>query len=804
MLNWIITSSLLIVIVIALRAVLKDRVRPRLRYGLWLLVLLRLLIPLSLPSQISILSLLPQDSGQALTEPLDYVAYDPQSLPDLAPPEPDQQLSKEQQQVQYQQALAEYRQTMLEAKAETGIPITGNTILYAVWLVGMLITGFTLLGCNLRFAKQLKTSARQVVTPGCHLPTYSSPVIATPCLFGLFRPAIYFTAEIANRMDLTQYALTHELAHYQHKDHLWSFLRCICLIVHWYNPLVWIAAVLSKQDAELCCDETAIKFLGEHQRQAYGKALIDMSCVKKDVKSLLITATTMIGSKKALKERIQLIAKHPKTALFTLIVVILVAVIAVGCTFTGNAREQPTEPSAQAAESGASTDTSAPDAAIVPEPTGYPEGQIPAAMVRLNGILYVHDVTDSPTGALPEGYESAGIVRHEYSYDFPMDERNAAHLEIGTQLYKNGKDPTYIYYWRYPQDRHLPQRMIQYDLCEYPIDYTGTPEPDKDYSIPESYTKWRLQSCRVMVNNLIYTPGEEPQQFSELPADVLLYGTVTNSEEHPGKNLEGYDVPTGSQVYIDSRLSYAQIYCQMPTTSGYTIVKMTPYILTNTPTLEAFDPPVITQLPSGYDLDTLVNPYMEHSGQWTDQQGQSHTYSYAIPEIYPFSADAISVQAYIHYQFGMQIVNGIDSVSDGVWANINDISYQCSLHGDILSVVIIQHTPVDAVLYDTFVFDLDTGKLIDNAVLLEKLGISEQEYLAAARPKAEQAHTDFHNGATDKDNDEFYQQQLAATVADENLNQSQLYLNTDGKPVMILRLFPTAGGAYYQIPITLF
>ena len=86
---------------------------------------------------------------------------------------------------------------------------------------------------------------------GTSLPVYQCSLVKSPCLFGLFRPAVYLTPEVMESQVLTRYVLAHELAHYRAKDHIWSLLRSLCLVIHWYNPLVWVAAVLSKRDAML-------------------------------------------------------------------------------------------------------------------------------------------------------------------------------------------------------------------------------------------------------------------------------------------------------------------------------------------------------------------------------------------------------------------------------------------------------------------------------------------------------------------------------------------------------------------------
>lgn len=94
----------------------------------------------------------------------------------------------------------------------------------------------------------------------------------------------------------------------------------------------------------MSCDETTIKRIGESQRGEYGRTLIGLTCQRPAAKALLSTATTMTGGKKSIKERVTLIAKKPKTAVATLLVVILLLTAAVGCTFTGAKAASPDEP----------------------------------------------------------------------------------------------------------------------------------------------------------------------------------------------------------------------------------------------------------------------------------------------------------------------------------------------------------------------------------------------------------------------------------------------------------------------------
>ena len=322
MTEWILSSSILILIVIALRTVFKGRISLRLQYAIWGLVLLRLLIPVSFGStdfsvanltakteapSIVIQSAKPGDNQQA-----DHPVQHPQEQPDKIPSQ---------------------NITQNDPVADNNSFDLSTYVIYIVWGIGFISVGALFLMTNIRFSNRVVHSRRAVGVYKKKLKVYGTDEIDTPCLFGVVKPTIYVTHEVARNKTLLRHTVTHEATHHRHGDHIWAVLRCVCLAIHWYNPLVWWAAILSQRDAELACDEATIKLLGEGERAEYGRTLIGMTCQKKA--NVLITATTMNSGKSGLKERIMLIAKKPKMALYTLLIVVLVASIAVGCTFTG-------------------------------------------------------------------------------------------------------------------------------------------------------------------------------------------------------------------------------------------------------------------------------------------------------------------------------------------------------------------------------------------------------------------------------------------------------------------------------------
>lgn len=336
--------------IIVIRFFLKGKISLRLQYGLWALVLVRLLIPFSIgETVISIGNWLEHISDTKEVQQItDFTQAELPSMSyEAAYEKVAEKYAKQGIEIETipQEEFAEtIDYEIMETMTKDGISL--EEMAEFIWLAGMLIWGMGFVYSNVHFTGKLKAnrkllvkeshqlfSKEVVVKKGGKLPVYISDRVDTPCLYGLFRPAIYVTEEAMMNDAALRHVVEHERTHYIHRDYIWSVFRALCLILHWYNPLVWCAAVLSKNDAELACDEAAILRLGEKERAAYGRTLIGLTCEKKS--TMLLTATTMTSSGKSIKERIMLIAKRPKMAVVTLVFVLLLAGIVAVCTFTG-------------------------------------------------------------------------------------------------------------------------------------------------------------------------------------------------------------------------------------------------------------------------------------------------------------------------------------------------------------------------------------------------------------------------------------------------------------------------------------
>lgn len=352
MAEWFVSSAVLAALLIGAHYLLRGKISARLQYTLWLVLLVRLLLPLSVgKTALSVANLLPEAEPTAVmqTEPAAAPPAQAASTPEPAAPAAPVQTP----------AQPVQRPASMPAQAETGSAepeksaqkpaVSVRKIFMLVWASGAALLGLWFLFCNLRYGRQLRAGVLRAIAPKEGRPAVRLTQTAlSPCLFGLFPPAIYVTMDCAQDEQLLHHCAEHEYTHYLHRDHIWAVLRGVCLALHWFNPLVWWAAALSRTDAELFCDEDTVRRLGEDARVDYGRSLIRMTC--RERVHPLSAATTMSGRGGQLKTRIISITKHPKTAIPVLILVLLLCAAAVGCTMTGAKDAAPAQQTQQTSE----------------------------------------------------------------------------------------------------------------------------------------------------------------------------------------------------------------------------------------------------------------------------------------------------------------------------------------------------------------------------------------------------------------------------------------------------------------------
>lgn len=312
MLREVLTVSALILAVLLVRAIFKNRVPKRMVYTLWLVVLVKLCLPGTLVS----LPVLPAEEAAA---PVQRVELPAQPLPAQ---QPAQAVTQPQKPVQQPVSPA---QGAAEAPAK---PLTAMQIFQIVWAGGSALLGFWLFGTWLVFTVRLHKSRRFLGRHG-RTRIYISSTVKSPCLAGLV-PAVYLTEDVLQTPE-TELILRHELTHLRHLDFLWSLCRTAAVIVYWWNPFIWLAAICSKRDAELACDEAVAAGLSDAQRLAYARTILAQAPRR-------AAALSLAGP--PVKERILFLTKKQRTSALCVILALLLIISAAGCSLTELTRQK--------------------------------------------------------------------------------------------------------------------------------------------------------------------------------------------------------------------------------------------------------------------------------------------------------------------------------------------------------------------------------------------------------------------------------------------------------------------------------
>ena len=306
MLKEVLTVSALIAVVLLVRAIFKNRVPKRMLYALWLVVLLKLCLPGTLVS----LPVLPAEDAAV---PAQSAERPVQTAPVIQ--RPAQTVTKPQ--TPAQQPVSPVQETAKPAAK----PLTTAQILQIAWFSGSALLGLWLFGAWAVFTIRLHRDRRFVGKRGGTC-IYVSDAVKSPCLAGLI-PAVYLTEDVL-QADEAELILRHELTHLRHLDFLWSLCRTAAVTVYWWNPFIWLAAICSKRDAELACDEAVAAKLPESKRLAYARAILAQAPRK-------TAALSLAGP--PVKERILFLTKKQRTSVLCVILALLLVVSATGCSF---------------------------------------------------------------------------------------------------------------------------------------------------------------------------------------------------------------------------------------------------------------------------------------------------------------------------------------------------------------------------------------------------------------------------------------------------------------------------------------
>lgn len=386
-----IQTAVLVTAILAVRRLFGEKLHAYIRYGLWLLVVLRLLMPVNfIDSPVSLLRAVNAVAGKYMEaspskgNPDSYRGSDAYDLMAAQGQSAEELLGREDQGegIELQTAgenitagdmhpamgenvaagdlqaagsgkiTEEDAQAVLEGKnTAVGERPAAAVIFRWLWIVGSLLVGGTLFTAHVRFRRRLRrtrqlyqdgrvrseSNTRKSRKPYRNLPVYQADQLEAPCLVGVLNPAVYIGMDMQAGTDRFRYVVTHEQVHYLHGDHIWALLRAVLVTVYWFHPFVWIAASASARDGEIACDHGTIRRLGDNERLTYGEMLLDLSR-KNHSKRVYSYGTMLRPGNSELKERItRLVGGGARLSAGILTVVLMLAMA--GCAFTGASRK---------------------------------------------------------------------------------------------------------------------------------------------------------------------------------------------------------------------------------------------------------------------------------------------------------------------------------------------------------------------------------------------------------------------------------------------------------------------------------
>lgn len=411
-------GSVALLLILAVLEIFRRRIRIRIRHALWLIVLVRLLLPAFPSSPVSIFEVAGIDFTRILSLHHSYEENDPSQqslLPLIAPPVQHNAAGQE----SGLEPVEEGQPGLSSPPAPKEKTPAALQILALVWLTGLvgLSAGMArhlfYTSRGFKWLEPVKDPALLEILEECKQRLgITRPVLLYtgsrraegPYIFGILRPRIYVPDVLCRELSQAQlrHILTHELAHLKRCDMLWGLLGGIALAVHWMNPLVWLGMKQMKAEREMACDACALDALGEEEALPYGMTIIETLkrfAFRKGRPPVLGFHSEDAG--KQLKRRIYMIAGYKKGS-YRLTAASILCVLAL-CAGTLTSASAPAQPVPEGRT--ASLMTAAAENRILFE---RKDGS--RTYDNLNKASQVSDFAFKAPTELPEGYRLESVI----------------------------------------------------------------------------------------------------------------------------------------------------------------------------------------------------------------------------------------------------------------------------------------------------------------------------------------------------------------------------------------------------------
>ncbi|MDA2243663.1 M56 family metallopeptidase [Bacillus cereus] len=343
--DWLIETSLmasiLVGFILCIKVLFRNKLTPRWQYMLWIVLMIRLLLPWSPDSSYSIYSLLSYSSSVSEVIPKNMPATE-----NIVNIESDRKVELE----SNSKMVTKTSEPEVKVSSEKQTTFSLYQLALYVWLAGVIVLAVITFLTNRRLysyiKKQPDITDEQVATVfnRCKQSMKMKKAvslrlagkIASPTVFSFFRPKVLLSKKhmkVLNKQQL-QYVFYHELAHIKRNDVAVNWIMYSLILLNWFNPILWYAYFCMREDQELACDAYALTFIDKEEQIAYGHTIITLlQHYSYQVPSL----ANLSRNKRTLKRRIVMIKKFQKKS-YRLSLLGIIAIVAIASLSLFNAR----------------------------------------------------------------------------------------------------------------------------------------------------------------------------------------------------------------------------------------------------------------------------------------------------------------------------------------------------------------------------------------------------------------------------------------------------------------------------------
>ncbi|NJD01388.1 MAG: hypothetical protein FIA99_02030 [Ruminiclostridium sp.] len=328
-----VTASVLAVIILLFKLLLKNRLGVRWHYCVWVLILVRLLIPYAPESTFSVFNLFNFISNISHYSTTSAIT----SLSDTI-------LLSE---------MQDNSSILRNASLESIIPseATPNSdynasnylmLAFFVWLLGVVLLGLYTLLITLHFKWKVKRQqvctdesilnlvsfAKNRVGLTANIITLHTDLVRTPAVFGFIKTKLLLPTGIKNQLtyDELRYIIFHEIAHLKRKDIVVSCIASFLTILHWFNPILWYTFYRMQQDGELACDALALSYIDPVECKKYGQTIIRL-LENFSKRTHVYGMAGIIENKSQIKRRLTMISLFKKSSYKWSVISVIVLLI---------------------------------------------------------------------------------------------------------------------------------------------------------------------------------------------------------------------------------------------------------------------------------------------------------------------------------------------------------------------------------------------------------------------------------------------------------------------------------------------